>query len=269
MKNIWALAVCLAGCFEGESDVPSQEAQPSASVSIGGIEYPSVESAALAAQAGDRIILGEGTILLTSPLLLREGVTLLGAGPHLTTLVGPPDAPAIRIVPANSMAQIHDLTVTGKNVGIDGAGGVVDVWNVILRDLETGIRVRDGSSARVNLVTAVGNGIAFDVGDGVFKSSNCIVNRNGIGVRAVPAALASYRYNNVAENSIADYVGAVPGPGCTSNAIPFLADCREPDRAPNVDAGDPASDFRREPESNGGRVNQGAFGNTPWAARSR
>jgi len=36
--------------------------------------------------------------------------------------------------------------------------------------------------------------------------------------------------------------------------------------SPCIDAGDPASPFANEPEPNGGRVNLGAYGNTPEAA---
>ena len=33
-----------------------------------------------------------------------------------------------------------------------------------------------------------------------------------------------------------------------------------------IDAGDPASDYSKEPKPNGGRVNMGVWGNTPHAA---
>jgi hypothetical protein len=36
--------------------------------------------------------------------------------------------------------------------------------------------------------------------------------------------------------------------------------------SPCIDAGDPNDDFSQEPEPNGGRINIGAYGNTPWAA---
>jgi predicted outer membrane repeat protein len=39
--------------------------------------------------------------------------------------------------------------------------------------------------------------------------------------------------------------------------------------SPCIDAGDPESDFSREPEPNGGRINMGAYGNTPQAASKR
>ncbi len=38
--------------------------------------------------------------------------------------------------------------------------------------------------------------------------------------------------------------------------------------SPCIDAGDPASDFSNEPEPNGGRINMGAYGNTPEATCS-
>ena len=38
--------------------------------------------------------------------------------------------------------------------------------------------------------------------------------------------------------------------------------------SPCIDAGDPASDYSKEPAPNGGRINIGAFGNTPTASKS-
>ena len=39
-------------------------------------------------------------------------------------------------------------------------------------------------------------------------------------------------------------------------------------KSPAIDAGAPASDYSREPSPNGGRVNMGFYGNTPWATMS-
>lgn len=39
-------------------------------------------------------------------------------------------------------------------------------------------------------------------------------------------------------------------------------------KSPAIDAGDPASPYALEPKKNGGRVNLGNWGNTPWATRS-
>jgi len=38
--------------------------------------------------------------------------------------------------------------------------------------------------------------------------------------------------------------------------------------SPAIDAGDPASNHSQEPQPNGGRINQGAYGNTVEASRS-
>ena len=38
--------------------------------------------------------------------------------------------------------------------------------------------------------------------------------------------------------------------------------------SPCIDAGDPASDYGNEPSPNGGRINMGAYGNTPFASKS-
>ena len=39
--------------------------------------------------------------------------------------------------------------------------------------------------------------------------------------------------------------------------------------SPCINAGDPASDYSQEPEPNGGRVNMGAYGNTPEASKGK
>ena len=39
--------------------------------------------------------------------------------------------------------------------------------------------------------------------------------------------------------------------------------------SPAIDRGDPAADYSREPTPNGGRVNMGAYGNTPYATATR
>jgi hypothetical protein len=36
----------------------------------------------------------------------------------------------------------------------------------------------------------------------------------------------------------------------------------------SIDAGDPADSYSQEPTPNGSRLNQGAFGDTPWAAQT-
>ena len=64
--------------------------------------------------------------------------------------------------------------------------------------------------------------------------------------------------------------------GCyyDENTGDLVLDYVRPGQSPAVDAGDPASDYRREPVipgvgGNGHRVNLGYYGNTPWATMSK
>ena len=54
-----------------------------------------------------------------------------------------------------------------------------------------------------------------------------------------------------------------------SDAVACSYDLHETRKSPAVDAGDPASDYRREPKPNGHRVNLGCYGNTREAALSK
>ena len=54
-----------------------------------------------------------------------------------------------------------------------------------------------------------------------------------------------------------------------SDAVACSYDLHETRKSPAVDAGDPASDYRREPKPNGRRVTLGCYGNTPEAALSK
>ena len=54
-----------------------------------------------------------------------------------------------------------------------------------------------------------------------------------------------------------------------SDAVACSYDLHETRKSPAIDAGDPASDYRREPKPNGRRVNLGAYGNTREAALSK
>lgn len=66
---------------------------------------------------------------------------------------------------------------------------------------------------------------------------------------------------------IEDYTGTGVG---NISAFPYFVDAASGDFhlkswSPCIDAGNPTSDFSREPEPNGGRIDMGAYGNTPEA----
>lgn len=243
-------------------------ATPLFPVAINGSAWPTLEAAVTAAAPGDVIQLGVGTFSVSATLDLKEGVTLAGYAPHLTTISGPGLDRVIRVAPGSSAAVVRRLTVTGGLTGIDANGRSLEARNVILRHLDVGLVSPAGSSVLAVHVTAVHNAVAgFHVAVSSFELRNAIVTQNGIGVYAEAGASPSVTYTNAAANG-ADYIGTAPGVGATAALIAFLPDWREPHAAPSVDAGDPEDPFSEEPSYNGGRANQGAFGNTPWAATS-
>lgn len=277
MKNLWILAVATAavGCGGGSDSSdpetpmaveaePERIVLPPARVSIGGLEYPSLEAAAVASQPGDQIDLGEGEVVLTSTVHLLEGVSIVGAGPHLTVIAGPSTGPSIRVVPGDGLSSLSNLALDGGAIGIELAGYSLDLSHLLFRRLNVGLQATAGSVVRATHLTAIDNGLAFDVSGAVFKVSNSIVNANTMGVRADADATVEVTWSNVADNA-SDFAGVTAGTGCTAHAITFLDDGRETSGSLTVDAADPNSDFDQEPMDNGGRANQGAFGNTPWA----
>lgn len=62
---------------------------------------------------------------------------------------------------------------------------------------------------------------------------------------------------------------AVPAKPGGTNAVWLEADYHLLPESPCIDAGDPNGDFSLEPQPNGGRVNIGAYGNTPEATAKR
>lgn len=237
-------------------------------LTLNGLSAPDLDDAIANAQPGDVIEVGAGTIVLSSTANLKAGVRLVGAGPHLTILSGPGLDFVIRIATGAGTAEVRSLTVTGGLVGIHANGNALVVRNVILRNNDTGLFASAGSAVQAVHCTVVHNpAIGVYVGGPGSLVRNSIVMMNGIGIAVAAGASPSLTYNNVAANTT-DYDGAPPGTGSTSASIPFLDDFREPDQSANVDAADPADDFSQEPQPSGGRANQGAFGNTKWAARS-
>jgi hypothetical protein len=78
------------------------------------------------------------------------------------------------------------------------------------------------------------------------------------------------RFNENAVKTIANYYGTPPGEHDISRDPVFVdrEEYRLKPQSPCLDAGDPESGFSREPASNGGRINLGAYGNTALAAQT-
>ncbi len=246
-------------------------ATPRAPVSIGGLTYPSPQDALLAAVAGDTVLLGYGTF--PGPLTLPPGVSIEGISPVHTILEGTPGSPVITVqgsYPTDGTSTISDLTITTGSIGVDAGAADVALDHLVIHHV-TSHGAASGPTGRLSALncTLMSNGGHGLWGQGTASARNCVAGRNGgMGLNLPSGAAASY--NGAFANLGGDFAAGLSGPGNTTAAAAFVNeptnDYRETGLSPTVDAGDPADGFSREPAPHGSRINQGAFGDTRWAA---
>lgn len=102
--------------------------------------------------------------------------------------------------------------------------------------------------------------------------NNIITGNHSYGIYVDSGKIPSIKYNDVWQNSLGNYGGICPDKTGTEGNISVdpnfvLAGVNyhlQPN-SPCIDTGDPTDDFSREPQPNGGRINMGAYGNTPEA----
>lgn len=260
------------GALSPWSSPQSFQAADAPPVAINGQGFGDLASALAAATAGTVVSLVAGTYPLAASVSVPPGVTVAGAGPHLTVLSGQGLSAAVVIDGGNpGQPALRSLTVAGAAVGVRVDGGHdTELRNVILRDnSEAGLRVLANATASLISGTVVRNAVGVDV-DGAASIRNTLVTANAFGVSAGSSATIATTYSDVAENTAADRRGVAAGEGDMVVAVQFVAadDWRLAAAQGTTDQGDPADPFDEEPQPNGGRINIGAFGNTPFAELS-
>ncbi|MDP2898654.1 MAG: right-handed parallel beta-helix repeat-containing protein, partial [bacterium] len=102
------------------------------------------------------------------------------------------------------------------------------------------------------------------MGGGIYASAgsspiitNCIIWNNGDDLFGCSATYSCVSDGDPGEGNIPFYPHFVDPEAGDYRLLPW---------SPCIDAGDPSSPFSLEPEPNGGRINMGAYGNTPQAA---
>jgi outer membrane protein assembly factor BamB len=236
------------------------DATPVSAIHIGGTAYDTLGAALGSALPGQIVQLGADTFPISATLSLPAGVELRGVNAQVTriTASGP-----ILMIDAGDGSSISLLSLSDGAVGVRASGSGVVVRNCVVRNMaQNGIEVY-GTADVIN-DTLVRNGGAGLRAWGLAQARNNIVQENAVGLAGVVVS----RYNDVSDG----YSVAIAGPGDLQSPVSFLdpsnGDFREAAQQPSLDAGDPADDFSLEPPLNGGRINQGAFGNTSLAATS-
>jgi hypothetical protein len=186
---------------------------------------------------GETVDLGPGTHVVAGGLFIPAGVSVKGAGPGRTILEG-----GVRLLggSADGPTTVEGLTVQGGlHAGSAGA---------VLRHLV--------------VVGSAGDGIAGDPGGVVTAIHVTVADNAG---RAIAVAGGLSLRNSIVSGGISAGSGVTVTASSVDEPVSFLADYRAAPGSSTIDAGDPADPFDAEPAPNGGRVNQGAFGNTPDA----
>lgn len=237
-------------------------------IQIGDREFDTLDAAFAAASAGDTINVGAGRLILSHAATVPPGVTLAGTAPHLTILDGR-DLDAAVVLTEGARSDLRLMTVTGARVGVRADGGTHELRNVIVRDdADAGIRVAAEASVDVVSATILRNGIGVDA-RGAARLRNALVTRNRVGVSAADAGRLATAFSDVFANTEAERQLVEGGHGDFTALVTFLdeesSDLRLPPAQATTDRGDPGDPFDAEPAPNGGRINLGAFGNTPYA----
>jgi parallel beta-helix repeat protein len=221
---------------------------------------------------------------------LRGPVALVGASPSSVVLDGSGYfSSGIYVLDGAAGGAVSGLTIANQYArGIwvdlrspDGTPVPFLIKNNIIRgNGRTAIHVFHDSSPRVlnnTLVNNARNGVWIEPTCTALSSpyiaNNIIVGNGESGIADSPdnATTPWADYNNLHGNAT-DYSGFISGPHHLAVDPRFV----DPDAgdyhlsrcSPCLDMGDPSAEYSREPQPNGGRVNLGAYGNTPEARMS-
>ena len=186
---------------------------------------------------------------------------------------------------------IHDVEF---GINVDSGGDHIVRNNLIYAFQKAGIKAEKTSTITSNTITYAtggsgsyyGSGIAVKSGfnEGTIKNNIIASCKKGIYLRDGTPTVA-IDYNDVWNNPSGNYVGFTAGDNDISLDPLFVGDSdyhlqspagsyhsgdwmADAEYSPCIDAGDPSSDFSNEPSPNGGRINIGAYGNTPQASKT-
>ncbi len=246
---------------ENESAGVTASATPNATISVGGAAYGTVQGAIDAATAGQTVVLGPGTF--TGNIVLKAGVFLKGYSAKHTRIVG---TGLGAVIQAAGTSEISHLAVTNGQIGIQGGTADLYVHHVAIYAINGHAITADAGGklkvVNVALMSNVGRGISAATAAEWTTVKNGIIGKNaGGGIQVLSGS--GVTYNRAYQNGAEDLDGVA-----ASFTDEAGGDFTESLTSASIDAADPADGWSNEPSPNGGRRNQGAFGDTQWAAIS-
>ena len=229
---------------------------------------------------GGSVLVSPGNYTLSTTLQMKDNISLIGYSPDSTTI----DSTFVDLSDYGINSIISNFTIIGDQICVY-IGGKSDrnidttLKNNIIRNSSfDGVYV-DGKSCPF----IVNNTIIYNNQIGVRLSNapgttcqaiikNNIIAQNDYGVFNNGSGDYLLDYNDVWDNTIANYSNCQPG----TNSISLNPEFKNPNindyhllsSSPCIDSGDPLSTFSFEPEPNGGRINMGAYGGTLDAAKT-
>lgn len=181
----------------------------------------------------------------------------------------------------------HQVYIT-NNIVRSGSGPGININGYDALIENNTIHGRSGDAINDNdLYSGAGGSDSACTGCQVTVRNNIITN-NGVGIRDRTNGINVFTstYNLFNGNTGGNHVNVTSGTG-NQTANPLYANAptdfhlqsqfgrwngstfvNDAQTSPGIDAGDPASDFSRETEDNGDRINVGRYGNTAEASRS-
>jgi len=216
--------------------------------------------------------------------------------------LGADNATGIRIR-ANNPLKHHIVVVKnniiknfgyGIKIGVDRAEWIYDSVisnNIIYNSKLQGILINMTDNLTIK------NNVIYNSSDDAIKiinpnasditiKNNILASNGGYGINTVQSNIVN-NYNDIWNNTLGNYNGTSAGTGDISED-PLFADpdngdfhlkskygrwngsgwVNDNETSPCIDAGAPSDDYSNEPKPNGGRINMGAYGNTPEASKS-
>ena len=277
-----------SACLPTDGDFDGPDVEVDRAVLEVPAEHNTIKEALAYATTGMIVQVAASTYAETTPLIVPNGVKLIGIGPDRTTVQGNDSGHVLEahgqslieglsitgsgggyfesgIWNTSGALTIHNCRFTGNSVGMfswcfqDDCGAVVTVTNSIFdHNTRTAVDANDPPLHRLINNTIVGNGHGVVLNNQASLAENNIIVQNSgnglVGNNKNPTV----RYNNVWGNDN-NYSDLSPGIGSISADPRFVGgnDYHLQAGSPAIDAGNPAPAYN---DPDGTRNDMGAFG---------